>query len=75
MYSCNSSFKHIFVGRKDFGDKGVHVPDITLLVTFVTQPTPEAAVGTSDGSKVSSLNVDDLIVIKSSFECKYLITL
>ena len=63
-----------FVGRKDFGDQGVHSPEDSSPVTVQTRTTTQKDVKYPTG-KISNLDVDDLIVIKSSFECKYLIIL
>ena len=64
----------MFVGRKDFGEKGTHVPNVTFPVTIVTgKPAPQTSeMNPNDGSRINSLNVDDMVVVKSSFECEYL---
>ena len=65
---------YLLAARKDFGEKGIHVPDISFPVTTVQSKPPQTAVGhPNDASRIVNLNVDDLIVIKSSFECKFLI--
>ena len=65
----------MYVGRKDYGDQGVHFPEDTSPVTVQTSTTTQKDVKYPTDDKISNLNVDDLIVIKSSFECKYLIIL
>ena len=64
----------MFVGRKDYGEKWTHVPDKPFPVTIVPRipQAQTAAMNPNDGSRINSLNVDDLIVMKSSFECEYL---
>ena len=61
----------MFTVRKDFGDKGIHVPSEPPPVTVSKSSTFHTAEVCPIGARISNLNVDDLTVIKSSFECKY----
>ena len=64
-----SNINCYIIARQDQGYKGVQV-SVDQHSTSAFPPKPKEVKGSGDESTREFLNVDDLIVIKSSFECK-----